>query len=188
MKWRDVLIGFKNTWKSPRLFNIAQKEQSFSWVCLNRCTRLLSKTIVLVNKVSRWSKSECFNSNWRNDFFATKSSERHSERNESGLKVHEDSDNYCNNTSVIKSTSSKQILRSANNLAEANYQYGKIIFSFNLIYIPSSVADSSVVILSVRKAMSVYVALCFFLTGLIFIASYVWDQHSTKSNRFRCEW
>ena len=59
----------------------------------------------------------------------------------------------------------------------------KAIFSSNLVYIPFSTADNSVVIFLVRKAIRVYVVFSLFLTGLTIMASYFWGRHLFKPVR-----
>ena len=59
----------------------------------------------------------------------------------------------------------------------------KATFSSNLVYIPPSRTESSVVVLSVRSAMGVYVALSLLLTGLTITASYMWNRRSNKVTR-----
>lgn len=54
----------------------------------------------------------------------------------------------------------------------------KAIFSSDLVYVPPNTADSKAVVLSVRNAMGVYVALSLILTGVMVTASYHWSRRS----------
>lgn len=57
------------------------------------------------------------------------------------------------------------------------------IFSSDLVYVPPNATDSKAVVLSVRNAMGVYVALSLVLTGVMVTASSLWSRRSPKSAR-----
>lgn len=95
----------------------------------------------------------------------------------------EGDDLCCNNAFASKFIGCEYILLYARNLDEADFKCIKAIFSSNLIYIPPSKADSNVVVLSVRNAMGIYVALCLFLTILTITASYLWMRRLLRSAR-----
>ncbi|KAI4190850.1 MAG: hypothetical protein L6R41_000545 [Letrouitia leprolyta] len=54
------------------------------------------------------------------------------------------------------------------------------IFSSDLVYIPPNTSDSEAAVLSVRKAMAIYVVMSLVFTGFMIAASYLWSRHSLR--------